>query len=128
MSESRLIVPARYDRIKQVCDFVVAAADRAGLDESSKFHCQRAVDEACTNIIEHGYEGEDRGLIEVACESEEGELVITIQDWARRFDPSTVPEPKLNTSVEGMGIGGLGIYFMRQIMDAVEFSYENGGN
>jgi len=126
--ERKLTVPGRYDRLEQICDFVAQAATEAGLAEREASRCQLAVDEACTNIIEHGYEGEDRGLIEVACEGEEGELVITIQDWARRFDPSTVPEPKLNTSVEGIGIGGLGIYCMRQIMDAVEFSYEHGGN
>lgn len=126
--ERKLTVPGRYDRLEQICDFVVQAAAEAGLDEREASRCQLAVDEACTNIIEHGYEGEDRGLIKIACEGGDGELVITIQDWARRFDPDTVPEPKLNVSVEDMGIGGLGIYFMRQIMDAVEFSYENGGN
>jgi anti-sigma regulatory factor (Ser/Thr protein kinase) len=25
-------------------------------------------------------------------------------------------------------VGGLGLYFMRQVMDAVEFSFEGGGN
>jgi serine/threonine-protein kinase RsbW len=126
--ERKLTVPGRYDRLEQICDFVAQAATQAGLPAREASRCQLAVDEACTNIIEHGYEGEDRGLIEVACEGGDGELVITIQDWARRFDPSTVPEPNLKASVEDMGIGGLGIYFMRQIMDAVEFSYENGGN
>jgi serine/threonine-protein kinase RsbW len=126
--ERKLTVPGRYDRLEQICDFVAQAATDAGLTEREASRCQLAVDEACTNIIEHGYEGEDRGVIAVACEGDGGELVITIQDWARRFDPGTIPVPKLNTSVEDMGIGGLGIYFMRQIMDAVEFSYENGGN
>jgi anti-sigma regulatory factor (Ser/Thr protein kinase) len=126
--ERKLTVPGRYDQLEQVCDFVTRAAQAAGLSEAAASRCQLAVDEACTNIIEHGYEGEDRGLIEIVCEPLDGELTITIQDWAKRFDPSSVPEPKLNVSVEDMGIGGLGIYFMRQVMDAVEFSYENGGN
>jgi anti-sigma regulatory factor (Ser/Thr protein kinase) len=126
--ERKLTVPGRYDRLEQICDFVMQAAEEAGLNDREAARCQLAVDEACTNIIEHGYEGEDRGMIEVACEGGAGELVITIQDWARRFDPGAVPDPKLNVSVEEMGIGGLGLYFMRQVMDAVEFSYENGGN
>ena len=46
MSESRLSVTARYDRIKQICSFVVDAANVAGLDESSTFQCQIAVDES----------------------------------------------------------------------------------
>lgn len=126
--EHRLSVSGRYDRLEEICDFVTEAARKAGLDETAINRCQLAVDEACTNIIEHGYQGEDRGKIEVVCEPGQGELTITIQDHARPFDPNAVPEPKLDASVEDLGIGGLGLYFMRQVMDAVEFSYENGGN
>jgi anti-sigma regulatory factor (Ser/Thr protein kinase) len=128
MSESRLIVPARYDRIKQICSFVVDAANVAGLDESSTFQCQIAVDEACTNIIEHGYEGEDRGRIEVICNTNPGVLKIELLDQAPPFDPETVPEPELGAPLEDMKIGGLGIYFMKKMMDDVSFSRENGMN
>jgi serine/threonine-protein kinase RsbW len=126
--EHKLVVPGRYDRLEQISNFVAQAASEAGLDETDSSRCQLAVDEACTNIIEHGYQGEDRGRIEIVCTPEDGELTITIRDWAKRFDPSSVPEPKLNVSVEDLAIGGLGLFFMRQVMDAVEFSYEKGGN
>jgi len=126
--EHRLSVPGRYDRLEEICNFVTDSAREAGLDETAINRCQLAVDEACTNIIEHGYEGEDRGKIEVICQPGEGELTITIQDYARRFDPNTIPELKLDAAVEDLGIGGLGLYFMRQVMDAVEFNYEDGGN
>jgi anti-sigma regulatory factor (Ser/Thr protein kinase) len=128
MSESRLIVPARYDRIKQICSFVVDAANVAGLDESSTFQCQIAVDEACTNIIEHGYEGEDKGRIEVVCDTTPGMLKIELLDQAPPFDPDAVPEPELGASLEDMKIGGLGIYFMKKMMDEVSFSRANGTN
>ncbi len=128
MSESRLIVPARYDRIKQICTFVVEAAEIAGLDESAVFHCQIAVDEACTNIIEHGYGGEDKGQIEVVCQSDPGALKIELRDQARPFDASQVVEPKLNLSIEDTAIGGLGVYFMKKMMDEVSFTHIEGTN
>ncbi len=128
MSESRLVVPARYDRIKQVCDFVEAAADGAGLDETSKFHCQMAVDEACTNIIEHGYEGEDRGQIEAVCSAAPGVLRIELRDQARPFDINKVPEPRLNVPLEESTVGGLGVHFIKKMMDEVTFSREMGTN
>jgi serine/threonine-protein kinase RsbW len=123
-----LIVPGRYDRLEQVCRFVAEAADQAGLDASESSHCQLAVDEACTNIIEHGYGGENRGEIRLTCEPTPGELVITIRDSARPFDPSAVPEPDLSAPLDEMRIGGLGLFFMRQVMDAVEFHHLEGGN
>lgn len=128
MAESRLVVPARYDRIKQLCAFVVDAAERAGLDESDAFHCQIAVDEACTNIIEHGYSGEDKGNIEIVCRVEPGQLKIVITDQAPPFDASRVPEPRLSQALEDTSVGGLGIYFIRKMMDEVSFSHKNGEN
>ena len=129
MSESRLIVPARYDRIKQICTFVVEAAEIAALDESAVFHCQIAVDEACTNNIEHGYEGEDKGQIEVVCRPGAGVLSIELRDQAEPFDVSQVPEPQLNNlSIEETAVGGLGIYFMKKMMDEVSFVHQNGAN
>lgn len=104
------------------------AAQEAGLDEVEAGRCQLAVDEACTNVIEHGYGGEDQGTIELLCQVHEGELVVTILDHARRFDPDDVPPPTLNPTLDELKVGGLGLYFMRQVMDAVEFSYESGGN
>jgi serine/threonine-protein kinase RsbW len=123
-----LTVPGRYDRLAQLCQFVATAATEAGLDESESSHCQLAVDEACTNIIEHGYGGENLGEIRLTCDPGPGELTITIQDHARPFDPTDVPEPDLSAPLDEMRIGGLGLYFMRQVMDAVEFNYEDGGN
>lgn len=128
MSQSRLVIPARYDRIKQACNFVVDAAQIAGLDESAVFHCQIAVDEACTNIIEHGYEGEDRGQIEVVCQVDSGILQIDLLDQSPPFDITQVPEPQLNKAIEETSVGGLGIYFIKKVMDVVTFEHSGGVN
>ena len=123
-----LTVPGRYSSLETTSRFVAEAARAAGLGERDSAHCQLAVDEACTNIIEHGYGGENRGDIRLRCDIAPGELTITIRDAAKHFDPGSVPEPKLQVPLEDMRIGGLGLYFMRNVMDSVEFSYEEGGN
>ena len=128
MSESRIMIPARYDRIKEVCTFVVDAAEQAGLDETAIFHCQIAVDEACTNVIEHGYAGEDRGHIEVFCHVSPGQLKIELLDQAPPFDVTQVPDPELSKPLEEATIGGLGIYFMRKMMDEVKYEHTDRTN
>jgi serine/threonine-protein kinase RsbW len=124
----RLTIAGRFDQLERVCQLIAHVASEAGLGEEECGRCQLAVDEACTNIIEHGYGGEDRGTIELTCQVREGELVITVQDHAQQFDPTEVPPPKLNAPLDEIKVGGLGIYLMRQVMDAVEFTYEAGGN
>lgn len=124
-----LTVPGRYDQLEAVCQFVTRAAELAELGEKEVAHCQLAVDEACTNVIEHGYGGENLGNIEVRCEVVPGVLTITIHDSARPFDPAHAPTPNVApTNLDDLRIGGLGLHFMRQVMDEVQFSYENGGN
>jgi serine/threonine-protein kinase RsbW len=126
--EHRLHIPGQFDRLEQISKFIEQSGLEAGLDDKAIGRCQLAVDEACTNIIEHAYEGEGRGSIDICCEPEAGELTIIIEDHGKRFDPNSVPTPQLNTHLEDMQVGGLGLYFMRQVMDAVEFSYEDGSN
>ncbi|MCC7361601.1 MAG: ATP-binding protein [Anaerolineales bacterium] len=128
--ERRLTVPGRFDRLETIAKFVEQAGQAAGLDEVAICRCQLAVDEAVTNIIEHGYGGEGRGDIDLSClgEPEQGQLTITISDQAKPFNPASIPEPTLNVPLEDMQIGGLGLYFMRQVMDAVEFKHTADGN
>ena len=126
--EHRLSIPGQFDRLEQISKFIEQSGVEAGLDDTAICRCQLAVDEACTNIIEHAYEGEGRGSIDICCEPEAGELTIIIEDHGKRFDPASVPTPQLNTNLEDMQVGGLGLYFMRQVMDAVEFSSEEGAN
>jgi anti-sigma regulatory factor (Ser/Thr protein kinase) len=123
-----LTIPGRFDRLEQIARFVDQNGRAAGLDEVAICRCQLAVDEACTNIIEHGYSGEDRGDIEITCEGGDGELVITLSDHAPPFDPGAVPPPVLATGIDDAPVGGLGLFFMKQVMDAVEFRRDDGCN
>jgi anti-sigma regulatory factor (Ser/Thr protein kinase) len=82
-----------------------------------------AVDEACTNIIEHAY-GDAPGDIHLGCRVAPGECVITIRDRGRPFDPESVPPPDLTCDLEDRRAGGLGLYLMRKLMDEVRFSFD----
>ena len=128
MSTTHLVVPGRYDRLAEITEFVAQAAGEAGLDDSAAYYCQVAVDEACTNIIMHGYEGEDRGTIDVTCTSEPGELTIVLEDQARPFDSQAVKTPDINRAFDELEIGGLGVHLMRTMMDEVDFQARASGN
>ena len=125
MEEQCLTVPGRFESLAQIAEFVGAAARDAGWDEDEAFHVQVAVDEACSNIIEHAYGQEALGEVKLTCCIENrGDLVISIHDHGKPFDPATIPEPPIGATLEEVPEGGLGLYFMRKLMDKVEFRFD----
>jgi serine/threonine-protein kinase RsbW len=118
--------PARFESLEEVRNFVGQAAQECGLKEASIYAVQMAVDEAFTNIIEHAYGGECDNEIRCTCEIGENHLTITLQDCGHPFNPDSVPEPDVNAPLEERDPGGLGLFFMRQLMDEVSFTFEPG--
>lgn len=132
-----LTVPGRYAEIRHICDFVADGAARAGFDDDAIFQVQLACDEACTNIIEHTYEAEDAGDIQISWEIGQRYFKVIIEDYGKRFDPGEIPPapiPPAPVQLEenddyDVKVGGLGVYFMRKLMDKVSFDYvEGSGN
>ena len=125
-----LVVPGYYANIKQICRFIAQGAAAVGLTEKVVFHIELACDEACTNIIEHAYAAEGAGEITACWEVVDDAFVITIRDNGRRFDPDHIPAPPLAEAssppddIDLVRIGGLGIHFMRKLMDEVTFSFD----
>lgn len=117
-----LTVPGLYAEIQTACQFVTQGAAEAGLDETAVFHIELACDEACTNVIEHAYGGEGKGQIRVSWQVVADEFVIEIVDNGRIFDLGQIPTVSETDNIDDIKIGGLGIHFMRKLMDNVSFS------
>ena len=120
-TEQTLTFPGRFDSLAAISEFVSRAAEAAGLDARAVYALQMAVDEACTNIIEHAYGGEGRGDVECTCRINNDGLTVALRDYGRPFDPTSVPQPDLHASLEDRNGSGLGLYFMRHLMDEVRF-------
>jgi serine/threonine-protein kinase RsbW len=115
--------PATYESLEEIRGYVAWSARQCGLMPASIYSVQLAVDEAFTNIIEHAYGGECQEEIECTCKINADRLTITLRDCGQPFNPAKVPEPDLNASLEERPSGGLGLYFMRHLMDEVKFTF-----
>jgi serine/threonine-protein kinase RsbW len=98
-----------------------------GFSPEEVLDTQLAVEEVITNIIVHGYRGPE-GEIHLSCRFTGDRIGIRITDTAPRFDPLSMPEPDLDSTIDERMIGGLGIYLVRQVMDTIAYRYENGKN
>jgi serine/threonine-protein kinase RsbW len=113
------IFPAKYESLNAMREFVCQAAEDAHMSESDSYKVQLAVDEACSNIIEHACDGENEDDIEITCVELDDQVKIMIRDHGEPFDPTTAPAPDLDADLEDRPVGGLGIFLMKRLMDDI---------
>ena len=115
------IFPARFDQLNAIREFAAQAARDAGMGDSDIDAVQLAVDEACSNIIEHAYRGVKGGDIECTCDPGPNAVTVALRDHGRPFDPRKVPPADLTSDISHRRIGGLGVYLIHALMDEVRF-------
>ncbi len=104
-------------------EFVVETAQVLGGNQEDAFACELATDEAATNIFNHAFET-GQGRITLTMWRQDAQVVTRLHYQGRSFDPSRIPEPSLTGPLEERPAGGLGLYFMRQLMDQVDFEFD----
>lgn len=99
-----------------------------GVDKQTLYDLQLAVDEACTNIITHGYAELDPGSIILDLEMEPEKLRIRITDFGHSFELDNTPVPDVTAPLEDRPLGGLGVFMIRQSMDQLDYQVTEDGN
>lgn len=112
----------------EIRDMVAQVAREGGFSEKTIYSLQLAADEAASNIIEHAYEGESDASLFMTCDIKGEEIVITMRDTGKSFNPRSVKEPNLKADLSERQIGGLGVYLMRKLMDNVQYESTRAGN
>ncbi len=117
------VFPGEFSSLSAISDFVAEQAEKMGFDEKATYAVQLAVDEACSNIIEHAYGGEGVGDIEMTCNLGENELEIILKDSGKPFDPEDIPDLDTSLPIDQVGERGAGVYLMHKLMDEVQFHF-----
>jgi serine/threonine-protein kinase RsbW len=87
-----------------------------------------AVDEACTNIITHGYRAMDPGSIILSFRIEPDRILVSITDFGHVFEPAEAPKPDAQAALEDRELGGMGLYLIYQTMDNIDYQSSEDGN
>ena len=77
------------------------------------------LEELVTNIIFYGYDDKNDHEIRIGLSYDNNIMQIQIEDDGREFNPLLMAEPDLDVAIENRKIGGLGIHFVRKIMDDI---------
>lgn len=121
-----LTICSRPSRLKLLRCVIRDVADMAGLDAQASDAVVLAVNEACMNIIQHGYAMDADGRIDVRVRTEPGALVFELRDYAKRVDVDKV----CSRDLDDIRPGGLGVHLIGCLMDESRFleAPPGGGN
>jgi serine/threonine-protein kinase RsbW len=128
----RLYLESNPEALCMVRSTMECATELVRFPEPESRAIVRSVDEALANVIRHAYKGRPGKPIELACRRLYGDrnknelrgLEIVMEDSGTPVDPKKLQGRPL----EEIRPGGLGLHFMKQSMDVVEFRRKNGKN
>lgn len=128
MNETRLRVPATQEGVTRVATAFDAFAAALALPESVASATQVALDELLSNTVRAGFPSGESGHIEASFKVMDGTLDIRLVDDGIPFDPLARADPDTQASLEARPVGGLGIYFVKRLMDSVTYERAEGEN
>lgn len=124
-----LRVPAERDQLDRVQAFVDEELAQVPFTLEEQLQLQIAVEELFVNIASYAYApGRGEAVIGCRVELEPPSITIQFRDWGKPFNPLAKQDADITLSAEDRQIGGLGIYMVKNSMDAVDYKYEDGQN
>ena len=123
----RLTLKNDLSELSRIAEAIDAHGKTRGWPPRWVLNLNISLDELITNTVSYGYGDSDEHEIHVTLTERNGSLVTVLEDDGTAFDPFTsAPEPDLDASVTERRIGGLGVYFVKTLMD--EAIYERLDN
>ena len=113
----------RSASLKDVRTFCREVFEKLQIEQNLKDELVLAIAEAAQNIVKHAYKDDpntkDIMVVKISCE--DNKLQIAFYDRGTPVDPKKVK----HREIDNIKPGGLGTFFIQEIMDAVEF--KDGG-
>lgn len=126
MEAKKLSISNRLDQLEVIAAVLESLADEWSIPMNVSLNLNLVIEELVTNIIFYGYDDTNEHLIDIELSLNEKTVQIKITDDGKAFNPLLNSEPDTGLSIENRKIGGLGIHFVRKIMD--DITYTRTGN
>jgi serine/threonine-protein kinase RsbW len=126
VNERRTSVPADAAQLTVLTKFLQEFWCAASLPPAQAMNFELALEEVFTNVVSHGSSPGTVPRVELSLVLADGGVVMSIEDDGAAFDPLTLPQPNIEATIGDRRVGGLGVYLVRKLMDAV--SYQRNGS
>ena len=116
--------PVHTKSLKEVRDFAREIFDQSPIFNSQKDELVLAIAEAAQNIVKHAYkdDSDTKDIMQIKISFKDNELTIGFYDKGKPVNTENIKHRKL----DDIKPGGLGTFFIQQIMDEVVFKEATG--
>ena len=122
-----LNIKASTDNTGKAMDFVAAELMRQDFTAAMRAEILIAVEEIFVNIASYAYKPDEKGNVNLSVKVGD-KAVIRFEDSGLPFNPLERNDPDLDVPIMERDIGGLGIHFVKNMMDEVEYGYTEKKN
>lgn len=128
-TRNELEIKAVRENLPQVIDFTESILDETDCPMKTRMQITLAVEEVFINIASYAYSIKE-GLAAIRAEITEDPrgIMLTFIDSGIPYDPLKKNDPDVTLSAEEREIGGLGIFMVKNLMDEIRYSYQDGKN
>lgn len=123
-----IVVPnqTRYLRVVgNIAEQIAKELDTRNCDQDTlAYHLNLVLTEAVANAIQYSGGGGAKETVRVCLSIENNDLWVRVYDHGQGFDLAAVPTPDFDDLSER----GRGIFFIRSLMDSVEYHRTESGN
>jgi len=111
------------ESLDEIFGFLGDFVDDHAIDDRTAFTIKLVVEELFTNMVRHNTGGAD--AIELGIERVGDRLHLELVDvGVERFDPDSIPLPRVDADIDERRAGGLGLYLVQTMVDDVTYEYE----
>ena len=120
-AKDRLVIGNTIAEMVKVIEFVEKFGAAHGIQRAAINDLNVCLDELLNNTISYGYDDQAPHSIAVDLTLAADLLIADIEDDGKPFDPRrSTPKPSSGT-IQSRAVGGLGLHFVKTLMDEVRY-------
>ena len=127
-----LQVAANLDELHNIESALATLGEEVDWDAGLVYQLQLVLEELAVNTSNHGFgdsQPSESGSIEIRVLEDADSVRVEYSDNGKAFNPfEQAPEPDLDASLANRRVGGLGVHFVRTMMDEVSYQREDSRN
>lgn len=127
-SQNTILLPANIEEFPNLVKWLEKQCKVAKLNDSQINKLNIAVEEIFVNISSYAYPPKT-GNVEISFKVNDAKQVeMQFIDSGTPYDPLKAKEPDITLGADERPIGGLGIFMVKNYMDDINYTYEDGKN